>query len=113
VSRLVLLVVVLLSAQACGIVGGCFNCRVGVRVENATDTTVRYWYDDTPTVVKEVRPGETSGDVWNIPARPPVRRTVRATDGTSTLLFCQRYSLEEIDALHAIVRIVRDSIDCP
>ena len=104
--------VVLLTAPACGIFGGCLNCRKVVTVENTSEATVTYWYDDAPRVTKMLRPAERNGDIWNIPY-DATRRTLRANDDTGRLIFCQSYSSKDVDTLHLTVRIVSGSLSCP
>jgi hypothetical protein len=68
-------------------------------------------YADSTTGTRLVAPGETYRDQWVVPAiwsgaRSGPMRHVEAKSESGALVFCHRYTYEELDRLNWVIEIV-------
>jgi len=81
---------------------------------NGTATTLTFWYEDAPQSRRLLTPDGRAQDTWRIPQNRGDARTrvVRAADSAGALVFCHRYSYQEIETLRFRIELEIGRIDC-
>jgi hypothetical protein len=75
---------------------------------------VVYTFDKDPRFAKRLAPGERWTDTWMYPLSSDDKRRalVEANDETGLLVFCERYSFDDLARLSARIEIRERHVNC-